>query len=160
MIGHAHRKRFQARSNQFADPCILPERQNERQRAWPKRLCKRPRGIVKHAQRLGCVDIGDMHDQGVERRTALCRVDAGNGKVIAGICTKPVDSFGRESDKTCGIPNSNRLCDPGGIGRKTFGLEEFHDAAFLLLRSDGLAQDRFDPTHMRDPHSCQVAQSF
>ena len=76
-----------------------------------------------------------MHDQGVEAGPSLGLEYPGHGEAVAGIGAKAVDRFGREGDQRACREMLRRAGDPGGVGRKQFGLchaVRSNDAAFRL----------------------------
>jgi len=75
------------------------------------------------------LDIGDMHDQGIEQRTALGSEDRGHRLAIGGVSAQAIDGFGGEGDKPAGFEDAGGLGDACGVGGGDFGLGGDHGGA-------------------------------
>ena len=100
MCRHAHSHRFETGEREIGDAAIRLLRKYEREGSRPERRGEFFGGGCKHGHAPGGVDIRNVRDQRIERRTPLGRVEPRHGFAITCICTEAIDGFGRKRDKT------------------------------------------------------------
>lgn len=97
-------------AGEIADPAGGRGRNDQGQGAGPERLGEASGIGVEDPLGKGCVEIGQVRDQGIEARALLGGVDPRHRRRIAGIGTEPVDGLGGEGDEPA------RAQDRGGLG--------------------------------------------
>jgi len=71
----------------------------------------------------------DMHNQGIEQRTALGGEDRGHRLAIGGVGAQAVNGLGREGDKPALAQNTGGFGNAFGVGNRGFGLKIDHGRA-------------------------------
>src|SRR5215471_18883443 len=79
----------------------------------PERLA----GGGKARERARGVGVGDVGDEGIERRAALGVIKACDGLAVGGVGPEPVDGLGRKGDEAAPGERARRACDGGRVGR-------------------------------------------
>ena len=82
-----------------ARPALGAARQHQRQRAGPEAGGQRAGLGREDGEALGGGEVGDVHDERVERRPPLGGEDAGHGAVAPRVGAEAVDGLGRKGDE-------------------------------------------------------------
>ena len=77
------------------------------------------------------LQIGDMHDQGIEQGASLGGEDGGNSLAIGGIGAKAVNGLGWKGDKAAFFQDTGGFGDAFAVGGRGFGGNINHGAGNL-----------------------------
>jgi hypothetical protein len=99
MSRHPHRNRIQACASQITDQLWRSDGRNKGQGSWPEGVGKLESALAEHSDGLGCREVCDMGDQGIETGPALGLIDRRHSQRVAGIGAQAIDRFGGQEDK-------------------------------------------------------------
>ena len=108
---------LEAGAAETRDPAFRPAGQHQGQRARPEARRQGLRTAVEHRLRRRRLDLGQVHDQGVEARPRLGGEDPGDGPLLGGVGPQAVDRLGRKGDEAAG----GEALDSLGDGRRLVG---------------------------------------
>ncbi len=116
VAGNPHRDGLEARSRKLRNRAPRRLGQDERQRPRPEHFRKAFRIGIEDRQRPRGRNIGNMRDQGIERRPAFGLVKTRDRLSVGRIGAKAVNSLGREGDEAAGLEAMHRVADRSRVG--------------------------------------------